>query len=170
MKFKINEYAGMQGNVTIQEIGKNKKVLRTVNIHNSGTVNICEYLRNALAGDYVISARPAIIVPCSRGANGELEDIGKGTSLLNKNPTKSKLSDSDDSSWCVLTFLIPSNIISSGVDIAGFKLYSKYLNENDPNSKTLYATVDLGDEVLKISNGSNLKVSWTLIVKILREE
>lgn len=171
MKFNINEYSGIQGNVDIEVIGKNKKLLRKINVHNSGTIGICEYLRNALAGDYVIAARPGIIVPCSRGTNGELVDIGKGTSLLNENPKKSSLSDSDDSSWCILTFLIPSNLIS-GIKVEGFKLYSKYTSSGDSNSKTLYATVDLSNfdiDPIEVTSGANLKVAWTLIVKILKE-
>lgn len=170
-KVKIKEYSSIKGNVDIEVIGKNKKVLRKINVHNTGTINICEYLRNALAGDYVLAARPGIIVPCTRGANGELVDIGNGTALLKENPKKSSLNDSPDSSWCVLTFLIPSNVIVS-TDIWGFRLYSKYLDENDPNSKVLYAEVDLADverdEPIRVSGGSNLKVSWTLIVKISR--
>lgn len=169
----IKDHSSILGNVDIEIIGKNKKLLRKINVHNTGTVNICEYLRDALAGDYVVAARPGIIVPCTRGNNDELVDIGKGTSLLKENPKKSSLQDSEDSSWCVLTFLIPSNIINS-TDIWGFRLYSKLKNENDANSKVLYAEVDLKDagfeDPIRVSGGANLKVSWTLIVKISRGE
>lgn len=173
-KAKIKDYSSILGNVDIEVIGKNKKLLRKINVHNTGTVNMCEYLRDALAGDYVIAARPGIITTCTRGNNNELVDLDdKGTSLLKEMPKKSSLQDSKDSSWCVLTFLIPSNVVSNR-DIWGFRLYSKLKNENDANSKVLYAEVDLKDagfeDPIRVSGGANLKVSWTLIVKISRGE
>ena len=155
-KIKINEYNSILGNVDIAVL-HNDKVMFEINTHNRGTANICKYLRDAMAGDYVIAERPGVIVPCSKGTGDSLVDIGLGTALFNEMPKKSNETDDDESesSSCTLTFLIPSNILSSGVPIAGFRLYSK-------NSKILYAEVDLtknGVDPIEVTPGTNLKVT-----------
>lgn len=158
----INSYNTPQGNVDITVLHKDK-VIRKINTHNTGTLDICDYLRDALAGDYVIARRPGIIIPCIKNSSNQLENVGLGTALFNDLPKKS---NADDGSVCTLTFLIPSNILSAGMKIAGFRLYPK-TDINNP-----YAEVNLienGLEEIEISSGYNLKVEWNLIVKLVKQ-
>lgn len=163
----INSYSSSSGNVNITVL-RNDKVIKKINTHNTGTINICKYLRDAIAGDYIIADRPGLIVPCIKNGLGELENIGQGyTALFNQLPKKSEI-ESENMAICTLTFLIPSNIFSTGMSIDGFRLYSK--RSADP--QYLYAEVDLeksGASPIEMQSGYNLKVEWNLVVRLVEQ-
>lgn len=156
------------GNVKITAYKHGKKCNEIIT-HNTGTINLCDYIARALIGDYVIAERPYIIVPCSLDSDKHLVEIGNGTPAV---ASKMKVtagswddySDQDnplatDGGYCaaVLTFNIPSQIVS-GEEIGGFILKSK------DNSRKKYAEVNFEDIVLRPEGDTNVRVEWTLYV------
>ena len=148
----INEHGFIGGNVKISQI-KDGKVLSTMTVKNHGTQAICIYLRKVLSGNNVVMAdRPGNISLCQESPGGGLENVGSITALFNNEPKGFEVDDV--SSSCTLTFLIPSNVVSTATEIAGFRLYSK-------QTATLYAEINLkesGKQALEVIPGSNLKV------------
>lgn len=162
----IKENSNYTGNVKV-EIIDNGVLRDTIVAHNTGTIDICRYLRDAMAGDYIIADRPGTIVPCTATKDSITAEVGGGTALFNAMPKKFDTEDQTTiSSSCVLTFLIPSNALSSTTEIGGFRLYSK--NEIG-RQMVLYAEVNLlanGLSPIYVESGTNLKVTWTLTVRI----
>ena len=62
VKTEIKNNAVTQGNVKITLIKGGKKTGQIVT-HNTGTIDLCEYIALALTGNHVIAKRPGIIVP-----------------------------------------------------------------------------------------------------------
>ena len=143
------------GNVKITLYHGDKKY-KVIDTHNSGTVYLCAYLRDALVGDYVIARRPGIISPCFKDRSGNLIDIGNGSPYISDK--KIAYDEEDVSCAATITFLIPSTLLTAGQKIEGFHLYSK------DESKSLYAEVDLGDLSFSVLGDTNMKIEWTLIV------
>ena len=143
------------GNVKITLYHGDKKY-KVIDTHNSGTIDLCGYLRDALVGDYVIARRPGIIAPCFKDRTGKLVDIGNGSPYVSNK--KISYEDEDVSAAATITFLIPSTLLVAGQKIEGFHLYSK------DESKKLYAEVDLEDLSFSVLGDTNMKVEWTLIV------
>lgn len=162
----INDGTISSGNVKITLI-KDGKEIDHITVHNEGTVYLCEYILNALIGDYVIAKRPDIIVPFTRGSGKNVIPIGNGSPSIGTKVTipasywETHLDENgDDGGFCaaVITFLIPSSIIS-GSQIDGFQLLSK------DNSRKVYAIVELpeGGSITTVGE-TNLKVEWTMYV------
>lgn len=153
-----------QGNVKVTLIKGGKKTGQIVT-HNTGTIDMCEYLASALTGDYVIARRPGIIVPFQRINETTIIPIGNGSpytsSVVGANAAyweNNRDEEGNDGGFCTaeITFMIPSAIVS-GVDIDGFQLLSK------DTSRKVYATVDL-PTTLTPTGDTNIKVEWTLFV------
>ena len=147
----------VESNVNIQFILKNGKVFNTINKHNTGTIYICEYLRDALAGDYVINKRPGLIIPFYE-AGTEKRNIGHGSTYQGNVKKVDFNPESDTKCSMTLTFLIGSEL-SAGQRIDGFRLYG--LNDVDlkDENKHLYAELDLGEDYIEVTSGVNLKVN-----------
>ncbi len=56
---------GQTGNVNVQVL-KGNRCIRRINGHNTGTIDLCRYLRDSLTGSNVIAYRPGRIVPCKK--------------------------------------------------------------------------------------------------------
>ena len=165
MNEKINaniiDGASTLGNVTISVV-RDGEVIRKITTHNTGTINMCDYIARALTGEYVIATRPGSILPFDTNE----EPIGNAYGLINAKvgiPASywNGYTDNEqntDGGFCtaVLSFLIPSNYIENST-IGGFKLLSV-----DPSLKEC-AIVHL-DTPLEIGSGSSLKVDWTIFV------
>lgn len=163
IKAEIKSGTSSSGNVKITLLKGGKKTGQIVT-HNTGTIDLCEYMTSALIGEYVIARRPGVIVPFAYSGTTE-KRIGNGSPY-----TSSKLGatasywethldeNDEDGGFCTaeITFLIPSAIIS-GSSIDGFLLLSM------DTSQKVYAKVDL-PEPLEISGDTNLKVEWTLYI------
>jgi len=168
---KINERQLVENNVKISLISvKTNNVIKTITGHNNGTIYICKYLRDALSGDYVINERPGTIVPCIAAGNDGMEEITNGVTyqgVIRKNPFDE---DADVGCSVTLTFLIPSTF-SAAQKIVGFRLYSYSSSEVKKTKKDMYAEIDLRkieddpEAGVIITEGTNLKVEWTLSVR-----
>ena len=132
----------------------NNKNIKSYNLHNTGTIKICEYLRDALAGDYIIAKRPGVVIPC-RYRNKKFENIMGG---IGYDGRVKKLRSTSTSSGITLVFILTSDITE---EIKGLKLCS--LSDDSIE----YALLDLTNdgESIKIGNGQNLKIEWSLIVE-----
>ena len=164
VKTEIKNNAVTQGNVKITLIKGGKKTGQIVT-HNTGTIYLCEYIAQALTGDYIIAKRPGIVVPFTKGTNGEPIPIGNGSPYISSKVGANasywdthKDTEGNDGGFCTteITFLIPSSIISGSI-INGFQLLSK------DESRRVYATVEL-PAPLTVSGDTNLKIEWTLYV------
>ena len=163
IKTNIRNNMLSSGNVKITLLRDGKEIGQ-VTSHNTGTVDLCEYMIRALIGDYVIAERPDIIVPFYTSGGDNIVDIGNGSPSIGSKivvpASYWENNENQDGGFCAatLTFLIPSSIIS-GSTIEGFKLLSK------DNSRKVYATVKLPDDSsISVSGDTNLKVEWTLYV------
>ena len=172
-KIKETQVKAKDGNITSGNVKitayKHGRKCKEVIAHNTGTINLCEYIARALVGDYVIAERPYIIIPCSLDANKNLVEIGNGSPCLSSKLKVSAQSwddyvdpadqDATDGGYCsaVLAFNIPSQIVS-GEEIGGFILKSK----DDTRKK--YAEVNFKDVVLRPEGDTNVRVEWTLYV------
>ena len=167
VKTEIKNDTVTQGNVKITLIKGGKKAGQIVT-HNTGTIDLCEYIAQALTGDYVIARRPGIVVPFTKGTDGKPIPIGNGSPYVSSKLGASasywdseshKDADGNDGGFCTaeITFLIPSAIVS-GSTINGFQLLSK------DNSRKVYATVELPGEGLTPQGDTNIKIEWTLYV------
>lgn len=153
-----------QGNVKITLIKGGKKTGQIVT-HNTGTIDMCEYIAGALIGDYVIARRPGIIVPFQR-VDKAIIPIGNGSPYTisrvgaNASYWESIKKDDDDidGGFCTaeITFMIPSSIVS-GASIDGFQLLSK------DKSRKVYAIADL-PSTLEVDGDTNIKVEWTIFI------
>ncbi len=135
---------------------------KVVDCHNTAKIGLCKYLRDALYGKNINAKRPGIITPCGVDASLELVDIGAGSPVINDKVIATE--DGDEAALITMTFLIPNQILTSGTEIYGFRLYSKDI------SKTLYAEVklsDLGLGPIVAGGDSNMKVEWTLAVSYI---
>ena len=168
IKAKLLSSELVQGNVKLTLLTKgSNKVVRTLEGNNTGTINVCEYLRDALAGDYVINQRPGIIIPCAV-QGGKLVNLTNGVPYLG-NAMKNDFDVTDVGCSMTLMFLIGSEL--AGSEIGGFRLCS--LDSADlPNAeKRVYAEINLvkqyGEEegIVIVTPGTNLKVEWTVSVR-----
>ena len=152
------------GNVIVTIYHGDKKVdIR--NKHNTGNINLCKYIRDALIGKHVISSRPYFIVPC-RLETGSLTSlvplISYGIPL-----TGTQLTEDGISAYATLRFLIPSAVLSAGSIINGFRLYG---NGERVEPDNLYAEVNYGEEGIEINeSNTNLDVKWTLEISYTKE-
>ena len=156
------------GNVKITAYKHGRKCEEIV-AHNTGTINLCDYIARALVGNYVIAERPYIITPCYLDASNKLAEIGNGSPCIEAKIGVSadtwgdQTSDQyEDGGYCsaVLTFNIPSQIVS-GEEISGFILRSK------DDSRKKYAEVNIveeGYDPLHPTGDTNLKVDWIIYV------
>lgn len=163
VRAELKSGTSSSGNVKITLLRGGKKTGQIVT-HNTGTIDMCEYITSALIGDYVIARRPGVIVPFTK-VGETIRRIGNGSPYIS-----SKLGatasywethldpDGNDGGFCTadITFLIPSSIVS-GSDINGFLLLSM------DESQKLYARCDL-PEPLAVTGDTNVKVEWTLYI------
>ena len=165
MNEKVNaniiDGASTLGNVTIS-VMRDGEVMKKITAHNTGTINMCDYIARALTGEYVVATRPGTILPFDTDG----AQIGNGYPVINAKvgiPASywngyTDDEQSTDGGFCtaVLSFLIPSNYIENST-IGEFRLLSV-----DPSHKEC-AVVHL-DTPLEIGSGSSLKVDWTIFV------
>lgn len=165
VKAEVKNKTVASGNVKITLIRDGKEVGKVVT-HNTGTIDLCEYIASALIGDYVIARRPDIIVPFTKSTGTAIIPIGNGSpSISAKLDVPASYwenhldENNEDGGFCasVITFLIPSSIVS-GSTINGFQLLSK------DNTRKVYASVELPGDGITPTGDTNLKVEWTLYV------
>lgn len=155
-KKDVKSIAKSSGNVKIT-VYKGDRKHRVIDTHNSGSLDLCNYVCGALVGDYVIAERPGIIIPCEKNSSGELKNIGLGTA--NEGYTLNGTDEETYSASCTLSFLIPSTLLKPGTEIWGFKLYSI------GSLRKEYATIELLDgEEIRVDKETNLLVDWTLVI------
>lgn len=170
IKGEVSNRISSSGNVKVTLI-KNGKKIGKISTHNTGTINLCDYMISALVGDYVSARRPGWIIPFYRDGK-TIREIGNGSGLSNVKvgatseywKTHPVDDEGHDGGFCTadLTFLIPSWIVS-GSTIDGFLLFSESLDKNSDNRHTLYAQCDLPTQLI-IEGDTSLKVEWTLYV------
>ncbi len=152
-KTKVN------GNVDVT-IYRGKRKCGHVSTHNTGTLNLCKFIAEALCGKNIIAERPGVIIPFTSDGITQTE-IGNGTTSIN-----SRISQVNDATYsCKLTFLIPNSILTNGTVIKGFNLYSKAFQKNKENY--LFATVNFEETTSQIvitNNDVSLRVEWTLYI------
>ena len=165
MKSEIREHNSTSGNVTVNV--RDYDLLReSITTHNSSTVLLCRFLRDALIGANIVDLIPDRIVPFKMDEskfNSPDQRVEQNTTNLidygiqasgrindgNTDPAKAS---------ATLSFLVPNSLLPSGTEIYGFKLYSGKLS-----NERLYAIVFLNNPIT-ITRGTSLEVSWTLIV------
>ena len=159
---------GQTGNVDIQVFRGNKRV-RKINGHNTGTVDLCRYLRDSLTGTNVVAYRPGRIVPCKRvgGEGGDLVDMFTyGVQYLPE--SISNKGNDTDSAWVDLGFIIPNTLLNVGDQIAGFRLYRNILD--DDGSLIKYAEIDFDKESIKyitIEQNTSIRVDGRIKISIV---
>lgn len=160
--------ANMSGSVKISSI-KDGKEVKSVTTHNTGTIDLCEFIATALTGDYVVVRRPLYILPFRLEGTTRVP-IGNTSECIESKVVR-RASDwegytdpydptATDGGFCAtrLTFTLPSSHVS-GVEIFGFELISA-----DPTGK-VYAIVDLDeDQHIITPSGTNLRVEWTIYI------
>ena len=156
-KAQIIDNSTYSGNVHVKAY--NKGILYDDRIfHNTGTVNLCNYIRDCLKGENVIARRPGYMIPCSWNANEGLIPMFSYGILYTGTENGSDGQPNDSSSTYSLKFLIPSAIWLGKQKIEGFKLYS--LGED----RSEYASVDIHLDPILLANVTNLSIEWDLKV------
>lgn len=150
-EFVTNQHT-TQGNVNIKVFNGSKKC-NEITTHNTGTVAMCEYLRDALLGANVYGKMPGYIIPCKYVNNTLKEMFTYGIPYVSNG---AQIDDTDGNPEAVIKFMIPSTVLTRGVNIAGLKLYSF------DTQRTEYATVDIHDNPIEVTGDTNLEVSWTI--------
>lgn len=136
------------GEVKIK-IFKNGKYFKTIDGHNSGTVDFLKFIRDCVAGKTGIYARiPFYIQPITIGDEG----------LAKNSFSAVQDDDSNEYSGLIYTFLL-SGINYSGAFIKGFKLFGA--------DNTYYAWYELPEDVIsnggiELTENTNLYVEWSL--------
>lgn len=155
---KVKENNNIAGNVKITVVQGGRKI-RSFTRHNEATQALCEYIRDALLGDYVIAKRPGIIIPC-RKVDGVLTEIFSAgipdEGVLGR--TSPSTGSTDIWAGGTLKFIIPETSLTSGMSINGFNLYSRGYD------RKLFATLDLGDSSIIVSGNISLEIEWTMKV------
>lgn len=153
---QIIENPSYAGNVHIKVY--NKGLLYDNRLfHNTGTVALCNYIRDCLKGENVIAKRPGYLQPCSWSTDKGLQPMFNYGILYNGHAINGQDGNAGDtSSTCSLTFIIPSLVLSGKSQIHGFKLYSL--------GKTMieYASVDIHDNPIILTSNANLSIVWDL--------
>lgn len=160
------------GNVDIKVFRGTKKI-RDINGHNTGTIDLCKFLRDSLTGSNVISYRPGRIVPCTRVGSDLVDMFTYGVQYLPES-ISNKGNDSD-SAWLDMGFIIPNTVLQVGQKIEGFRLYRNILA--DDGSMVKYAEIDFSKQIdpstgtfikpIEITNGNtSIRVDWRLKISI----
>lgn len=154
------------GNVDVQ-VFKGSKCVRKINGHNTGTIDLCKYLRDALTGVNVISYRPGRIVPCKKVGSDLVDLFTYGVQYL---PESISHKDNDDkSAWVDMGFIIPNTLLSPGLEIAGFRLYRNILA--DDGSMIKYAEIDFDKQGIPnidiVDNKTSIRVDWRIKISIV---
>lgn len=140
-----------QGNVKIK-VFNGDKLYKIIEQHNTGTFDLCKYVRDIMIG-YVSSInQPSIIKPCDTNINGDLIPISnQGVPFISR--WRGKDVKESLSSVAVIKFIIPWTQLSVGREIWGFQLFSK--------DQVLYAYIKL-DIPIQIYAQTNIEVEWSL--------
>lgn len=153
------------GNVKVK-VYKGSTVVENKSRHNTGTVELCEYLRDMLVGEYVISNRPYFIVPCK--FSGPEQDLVPMVSYGVPLTSYSKPESSDKIAFAELRFLIPALTTSAGSEIDGFILFG---GDSRFSYAKKYAEVKYVDDPIVVdSSDTNIEVKWTLEISYMEEE
>ena len=156
---------GQTDNVDVQVFRGTKRV-RKINGHNTGTIDLCKYLRDALVGANVIAYRPGRIVPCKKVGVDLVDMFTYGVQYL---PESVSNKDNDnESAWVDMGFIIPNTILPVGEEIAGFRLYRNILG--DDGSLIKYAEIDFekqGITNIKIERDTSIRVDWRIKISIV---
>lgn len=164
----VENTASSRGNVNINVYRKDKLV-RSINTHNSGTIYLCEYLRDALIGENVIARRPGKIKICHY-TEAQIFEPYYSYPIKYSEGWKNNFEPLQDTSCSAsVSFFIPSSILTNGMKIDGFQLFSLDTNEK------YYAVVDLTkiedpitheivDQSFTVSGDTNIEIEWTLKV------
>ena len=161
----IKEFNTTSGNVVVNV--KDYNLLReTITTHNSSTVLLCRFLRDALIGANIVDLIPDRIVPFKMDEdkfNNQEQHIEQNTTNLIDYGIQAsgRVNDGNADNTkasATLSFLIPNSLLQSGTVIHGFKLYSGKLS-----NEKMYAIVFLNNPITVVQ-GTSLEVSWTLVV------
>ena len=160
---------GQTGNVNIQ-VFKGTKKIRSINGHNTGTIDLCKYLRDSLTGENIISYRPGRIVPCIKaGPGSDLIDLFTyGVQYLPES-SNNKGDNGNTSAWLDMGFIIPNTLLQPGQDICGFRLYRNLLA--DDGSMVKYAEIDFDEQniphIMIADNKTSIRVDWRIKLSII---
>lgn len=161
------------GNVNIKVL-RGDKVIRKINGHNTGTLELCRYLRDALAGDHVVAYRPGRIVPCVKQGSDLVDIFTYGVQYLPESMVHRGDDPDNNSAWLDMGFIIPNTLLSVGQKISGFRLYRNIL-AND-GSLVKYAEIDFDKqeppiEPIEIINDKvSIRVDWRIKISIISGE
>lgn len=138
------------GNVEIK-VYNNNKLIQTIKDHNTGTIELCKYVRDVMIGLGTSINQPTVIKPCSKSGNILTPISNQGVPFT----TRWRGDDSSTDSIAVIKFIIPWTQLAVGRKIGGFRLYSKN-TDND-----YYAEIILNDEI-EVWSHTNIEVTWSL--------
>ncbi len=159
---------GQTGNVNIQ-VFKGSKRVRKINGHNTGTIDLCKYLRDALTGANVISYRPGRITPCTKQGTDLVDMFTYGVQYLPES-VSNRGDDGSESAWLDMGFIIPNTLLQSGQEICGFRLYRNILAED--GSMVKYAEIDFDEQniphIIIPDNNTSIRVDWRIKLSIVR--
>ena len=159
--FDVSNSLRYEGNVKVKVLD-GSRLLRTIDQHNTGTLNLCKYIRDVLIGLGASVDQPSVIKPCYLNGSKELVPISNlGVPFISRWRGKDSAELKD--SIAVIKFLIPWTKLSVGRMIEGFQLFNK---SNDPNEGKLYAEVKL-DDPIEILTSTNIEVEWTLKISLI---
>ena len=166
MSIAIND-TGVDTNVKIEILRKNK-VIKTIEKHNLATIDLCKYLRDAIAGVANQAKRPQGISPCRALEDGTLKPFYGNYTLISGAPICGEDSDEKgDFAYAILPFIIPYTSLQGGRRgpdgeylLDGLQLF----NLDNTKRDKLCAELIL-DEPLTLSQGVSLRIEWVLKVR-----
>lgn len=142
------------GNVKIK-VYNNDTLFKTIENHNTGTIDLCNYIRDVMIGLGMSINQPTVIQPCRKSGGVLVPMSTQGIDFV----SRWRGTNSSTEATAVIKFIIPWVQLSNGQVIGGFRLCSK----NRDNG--YYAEIMLNDdEEITITSHTNIEVEWSLKV------
>jgi len=132
--------------------------IREFTDHNTGTIDICKYIRLGLMGKSYLAERPGILRAYTKDST-----TGNFVPLTASGVAVQEIKEGsvgDTSCSCIYSFIIPSSHLSQGTVIYKYELCSL------ADISKVYATIvfNESDSITIASSNINVKVDWTLSI------
>ena len=153
MSVDITNNIKSKGNVKIK-VYKGDKLCKTIEKHNTGTADLCKFLRDSIVGLSTTVDQPSIIKPCDFISGSLVPISNQGVPFV----SRWRGSDSDTDSTAVIKFIIPWTQLSVNRKIWGFQLFNK--------NQMMHAYIKL-DTPIEIYAQTNIEVEWSLKISFV---
>ena len=160
IEYDIGNNIKSEGNVKIK-VFNNGKLYRTINKHNSGTIELCKYIRDVIIGEGISVNQPTIIKPCKKGPENTLIPLSnQGSPFVER--WRAKDDPNATSATAIIKFNIHWTQLSDGQEIGGFQLFNL-------SKDKCYAYVIL-DVPIRVYSKTNIEVQWSIKINYLVQE